>query len=119
MCLEMSSNKSLTSLYRFIAAHFQTHIICFFYTFISLTFFLAFGGFILPKRKTNIIIEKYIYKAYISFSTYFICYRCVPASMPGWLSWGFWMSPLTYAEISTALNEFLAPRWQMVKYLLR
>ncbi|KAG2536935.1 hypothetical protein PVAP13_9NG237000 [Panicum virgatum] len=77
-------HQSLTSLYRFIAAHFQTHIICFFYTFVSLTFFLAFGGFILPKP-----------------------------SMPGWLSWGFWMSPLTYAEISTALNEFLAPRWQM------
>nr|CAB3494159.1 unnamed protein product [Digitaria exilis] len=34
------------------------------------------------------------------------------ASMPGWLSWGFWISPLTYAEISTAINEFLAPRWQ-------
>lgn len=35
--------------------------------------------------------------------------------MPGWLSWGFWISPLTYAEISTAINEFLAPRWQKVK----
>jgi hypothetical protein len=32
--------------------------------------------------------------------------------MPGWLSWGFWISPLTYAEISTAINEFLEPRWQ-------
>nr|XP_034576554.1 ABC transporter G family member 50-like isoform X2 [Setaria viridis] len=45
--------------------------------------FLVFGGFILPKP-----------------------------SMPGWLSWGFWISPLTYAEVGTAINEFLAPRWQ-------
>ncbi|KAG1326103.1 Pleiotropic drug resistance protein 3 [Cocos nucifera] len=34
------------------------------------------------------------------------------ASIPGWLKWGFWVSPLTYAEIGLAVNEFLAPRWQ-------
>uniref|UniRef100_A0A2N9FVQ3 ABC transporter domain-containing protein n=1 Tax=Fagus sylvatica TaxID=28930 RepID=A0A2N9FVQ3_FAGSY len=34
------------------------------------------------------------------------------ASMPVWLKWGFWVSPLTYGEIGLSLNEFLAPRWQ-------
>ncbi|KAK4339776.1 hypothetical protein RND71_041238 [Anisodus tanguticus] len=34
------------------------------------------------------------------------------ASMPIWLKWGFWISPLTYGEIGLAVNEFLAPRWQ-------
>ncbi|KAF8682044.1 hypothetical protein HU200_045504 [Digitaria exilis] len=76
-------HQSVTSMYRFLAAHAQTPILCFFYSFASIAFFLVFGGFILPKP-----------------------------SMPGWLSWGFWISPLTYAEISTAINEFLAPRWQ-------
>ncbi|KAJ0079524.1 hypothetical protein Patl1_23908 [Pistacia atlantica] len=33
-------------------------------------------------------------------------------SMPGWLKWGFWVSPLTYGEIGLSGNEFLAPRWQ-------
>ncbi|XP_044500168.1 pleiotropic drug resistance protein 3-like isoform X3 [Mangifera indica] len=33
-------------------------------------------------------------------------------SMPVWLKWGFWVSPLTYAEIGVSGNEFLAPRWQ-------
>uniref|UniRef100_A0A7N2R0V3 ABC transporter domain-containing protein n=1 Tax=Quercus lobata TaxID=97700 RepID=A0A7N2R0V3_QUELO len=34
------------------------------------------------------------------------------SSMPVWLKWGFWVSPLTYGEIGLSLNEFLAPRWQ-------
>ncbi|XP_044483311.1 pleiotropic drug resistance protein 3-like isoform X2 [Mangifera indica] len=33
-------------------------------------------------------------------------------SMPLWLKWGFWVSPLTYGEIGLSGNEFLAPRWQ-------
>ncbi|OEL25422.1 ABC transporter G family member 50, partial [Dichanthelium oligosanthes] len=72
-----------SSLYRFIASYFQTPTASFFYLFLALTLFLMFGGFTLPKP-----------------------------SMPGWLNWGFWISPMTYAEISTVINEFQAPRWQ-------
>ena len=36
------------------------------------------------------------------------------ASLPTFLKWGFWISPLAYAEIGISLNEFLAPRWQKV-----
>ncbi|TXG49276.1 hypothetical protein EZV62_025151 [Acer yangbiense] len=35
-------------------------------------------------------------------------------SLPAWLQWGFWISPLTYAEIGVSVNEFLSPRWQKV-----
>lgn len=38
------------------------------------------------------------------------------ASLPDWLSWGFWICPLSYAEIGISVNEFLAPRWQKVKH---
>uniref|UniRef100_A0A0E0HJ07 ABC transporter domain-containing protein n=1 Tax=Oryza nivara TaxID=4536 RepID=A0A0E0HJ07_ORYNI len=76
-------HQSVTSLYRFIASYFQTPTASFFYLFLALTFFLMFGGFTLPKP-----------------------------SMPGWLNWGFWISPMTYAEIGTVINEFQAPRWQ-------
>ncbi|OEL14622.1 ABC transporter G family member 50, partial [Dichanthelium oligosanthes] len=76
-------HQSASSSYRFIASYAQTHILSFFYQFVSLELFLVFGGFVLPKP-----------------------------SMPGWLSWGFWTSPLTYAQITMAINEFLAPRWQ-------
>ena len=36
------------------------------------------------------------------------------ASLPAWLEWGFWISPLAYAEIGVSVNEFHAPRWQKV-----
>ncbi|KAL0006434.1 hypothetical protein SO802_013995, partial [Lithocarpus litseifolius] len=34
------------------------------------------------------------------------------SSMPVWLKWGFWVSPITNGEMGLFLNEFLAPRWQ-------
>ncbi|XP_022154233.1 pleiotropic drug resistance protein 3-like isoform X2 [Momordica charantia] len=33
-------------------------------------------------------------------------------SMPAWMEWGFWVSPISYGEIGLSINEFLAPRWQ-------
>ncbi|XP_010516996.1 PREDICTED: ABC transporter G family member 33 [Camelina sativa] len=35
--------------------------------------------------------------------------------MPGWLKWGFWVNPISYAEIGLSVNEFLAPRWQQMQ----
>ncbi|CAK9145272.1 unnamed protein product [Ilex paraguariensis] len=35
-------------------------------------------------------------------------------TLPVWLKWGCWLSPLTYAEIGASVNEFLAPSWQKV-----
>ncbi|KAL3714543.1 hypothetical protein ACJRO7_006458 [Eucalyptus globulus] len=38
-------------------------------------------------------------------------------SLPSWLRWGFWFSPVSYAELGVSVNEFLAPRWQKVSSL--
>ncbi|XP_020241545.1 pleiotropic drug resistance protein 3-like [Asparagus officinalis] len=70
------------SLFRFLASYFQTVVASSVSGTLSLLVLLVFGGFILPHH-----------------------------SMPGWLKWGFWCSPLSYAEIGLAVNEFLAPRW--------
>ncbi|KAG1346803.1 putative pleiotropic drug resistance protein 3-like [Cocos nucifera] len=67
------------SLFRFLASFFQTLVISSVSGTVSLLLMLLFGGFILPQP-----------------------------SMPGWLKWGFWISPMTYLVV----NEFLAPRWQ-------
>ncbi|GLJ08416.1 hypothetical protein SUGI_0088300 [Cryptomeria japonica] len=32
-------------------------------------------------------------------------------SIPKWLRWGYWCSPLVYAQSSLVLNEMLHPRW--------
>jgi hypothetical protein len=44
------------------------------------------------------------------------CVKIAIASMPNWLEWGFWLSPLSYAEIGLAETEFLAPRWLKVNF---
>jgi ABC-type multidrug transport system permease subunit len=31
-----------------------------------------------------------------------------------WWIWGYWISPLSYAQNAIAVNEFLAPRWKAV-----
>nr|XP_043619509.1 pleiotropic drug resistance protein 3-like isoform X2 [Erigeron canadensis] len=70
------------SLFRLLASVFQTVVASTTAASISILFLLLFGGFIIPH-----------------------------SSMPGWLKWGFWVCPLSYAEIGLAVNEFLSPRW--------
>ncbi|MQL82159.1 hypothetical protein Taro_014624 [Colocasia esculenta] len=33
--------------------------------------------------------------------------------IPSWLTWGHWVSPLTYGQNAVAVNEFLDERWSM------
>ncbi|CAI0395164.1 unnamed protein product [Linum tenue] len=78
---------SSVSLFRFIASVYQTHVVSMAAGSFAILFLLMFSGFVIAKRKRL-------------------------ASMPIWMKWVFWISPVTYGEISLSLNEFLAPRWQ-------
>ncbi|XP_021291929.1 pleiotropic drug resistance protein 3-like [Herrania umbratica] len=71
------------SMFRCIASLFQTIVASTTAGALAIMIILLFGGFILPRP-----------------------------SMPTWLGWGFWLSPLTYGEIGLTVNEFLAPRWE-------
>ncbi|EEE51482.1 hypothetical protein OsJ_32625 [Oryza sativa Japonica Group] len=73
------------SLFRCVASYFQTMVASTVGGTMSFLVILLFGGFIIPR-----------------------------SSMPNWLKWGFWISPLSYAEIGLTGNEFLAPRWLRV-----
>uniref|UniRef100_A0A0E0NFV7 ABC transporter domain-containing protein n=1 Tax=Oryza rufipogon TaxID=4529 RepID=A0A0E0NFV7_ORYRU len=70
------------SLFRCVASYCQTMMAGSVGGTMSFLVILLFGGFIIPRP-----------------------------SMPNWLKWGFWISPLSYAEIGLTVNEFLAPRW--------
>jgi len=35
----------------------------------------------------------------------------VTGEIPDWWVWAYWVSPLTYAFNSLAVNEMFAPRW--------
>ncbi|KAE9446707.1 hypothetical protein C3L33_21390, partial [Rhododendron williamsianum] len=71
------------SLFRFLASVFRTMVSSSASGSFAILYVFLFGGFMIPK-----------------------------ASMPTWLKWGFWASPLSYGEVGLAVNEFLAPRWQ-------
>ncbi|KAF6154956.1 hypothetical protein GIB67_018393 [Kingdonia uniflora] len=73
------------SMFRFIGSLCRTVVSSVTAGCFTLLVLLLFGGFIIPQP-----------------------------SLPSWLQWGFWVSPLTYGEIGLTLNEFLAPRWQTV-----
>ncbi|KAG5525539.1 hypothetical protein RHGRI_031994 [Rhododendron griersonianum] len=72
-----------TSLFRFLASVCRTMVASSTSGFLTVLFFILFGGFVLPKP-----------------------------FIPTWLKWGFWVSPFTYCQIGLTINEFLAPRWQ-------
>ncbi|XP_062144822.1 pleiotropic drug resistance protein 3-like isoform X2 [Alnus glutinosa] len=74
---------SSLSMFRFLASVFQNNNASMTAASFALLFLVVFGGFVINK-----------------------------SSMPAWLKWGFWVSPLTYGEIGLSVNEFLAPRWQ-------
>ncbi|RID62357.1 hypothetical protein BRARA_E01435 [Brassica rapa] len=76
-------NISCVSMFRAIAAIFRTFVASSIIGAISVLFLSSFGGFVIPK-----------------------------SSMPAWLEWGFWISPLSYAEIGLTANEFYSPRWR-------
>ncbi|XVF05898.1 hypothetical protein REPUB_Repub06bG0001600 [Reevesia pubescens] len=73
------------SMFRFLASVFQTAVASMTVGSFGILFLFLFGGFIITQP-----------------------------SMPVWLRWGFWVSPLTYGEIGLSVNEFLAPRWQRI-----
>ena len=40
----------------------------------------------------------------------------LPANIHTYWVWGFWISPLAYAQTALCANEFLAPQWQVVSH---
>ncbi|TKY54311.1 Pleiotropic drug resistance protein 3 [Spatholobus suberectus] len=84
--LLVTLHMSSTSMCRFLASVFKTDVAATTVGSLVLVLMFLFGGFILPR-----------------------------SSLPWWLRWGFWLSPLSYGEIGITLNEFLAPRWQKIQ----
>ncbi|CDY63360.1 BnaC07g50020D [Brassica napus] len=73
---------SCISMFRAIAATFRDFVLSTTIGTLSVVLLSLFGGFVLRKP-----------------------------SMPAWLQWGFWLSPLSYAEIAITSNEFFSTRW--------
>ncbi len=74
-----------SSMFRLIAGLCRTMVVANTGGTFALLIIFMLGGFIIPK----------------------------PQIKPWWL-WGYWSSPITYAEIAITVNEFLAPQWAKV-----
>ena len=110
------------SMYRCVASYCQTMVGSTMGGTMLLLLILLFGGFIIPRCKAFPWFHGFKLQARYSPSTIkqkfpntFLGQNGT-ASMPNWLKWGFWLSPLSYAEIGLTGNEFLAPRWLKVSF---
>ncbi|KAH6772588.1 pleiotropic drug resistance 9, partial [Perilla frutescens var. hirtella] len=83
MILVFAVHMTSASMFRFLASAFRNVVASTTAGSLSLLFAMLFSGFIIPRP-----------------------------SMPVWLKWAFWVSPLSYGEIGLSSNEFLALRWQ-------
>ena len=74
---------------------------------------MALGGYIISRGRTEILSLSAC--LYISFHTFihFSCY-IVTDDIPSWWIWGFWFSPLMYAQNAASNNEFLGHSWDKV-----
>ena len=44
-------------------------------------------------------------------------YLFIPADIKKWWIWGYWISPISYAQNAISTNEFLGPSWNEVSTL--
>jgi hypothetical protein len=44
-------------------------------------------------------------------------YLSLPADIKKWWIWGYWISPISYAQNAISTNEFLGPSWNKVSTL--
>ncbi|EFJ05502.1 hypothetical protein SELMODRAFT_137082 [Selaginella moellendorffii] len=71
-----------SAMFRFIAGVCRTMVVANTGGSVALLIVFMLGGFIIPR-----------------------------AEIPKWWIWGYWISPLTYAENAISVNEMLAPEW--------
>ncbi|KAL7119863.1 hypothetical protein ACP275_02G087500 [Erythranthe tilingii] len=83
MIVIFAAHMASISMFRFLASVFTTVVAATTAGSLAMLFILLFSGFMIPRP-----------------------------SMPVWLKWAFWISPMSYGEIALSANEFLAPRWQ-------
>ncbi|XP_038702840.1 pleiotropic drug resistance protein 3-like [Tripterygium wilfordii] len=90
-----------------ISRFFCQCILFFSFHFMSLSLFRLVAS-IFPTPVASSAVGNSAVFLLLLFSGFII----VKPSMPSWLKWGFWASPVSYGEIALSVNEFHAPRWQ-------
>lgn len=58
--------------------------------------------------------KHYPSKIFHSIISYSFSYFTMTVNIPNWWIWGFWFSPLMYAQNAASVNEFLGHSWDKV-----
>lgn len=70
---------------------------------------MALGGYIISRGQTKPFL------IFIFFCNFHLLSLFVETdSVPSWWIWGFWFSPLMYAQNAASVNEFLGHSWDKV-----
>jgi ABC-type multidrug transport system permease subunit len=85
MLLLFLMGQTAGSMFRLIAALCRTMVLANTVGFVFILLSFMLGGFVVPRP-----------------------------SIKKWWIWGYWISPLTYAQQAISVNEMLAPRWSTV-----
>lgn len=109
-----------SALFRLIAAVGRNLVVANTFGSFALLLLFALGGTVLSrgiKHKSSISwIEKGLHRD-ISFNSKLL--DDSSDKIKKWWKWGFWSSPLTYAQNAIVVNEFLGNNWKNVSLYLR
>ncbi|KAL8138808.1 hypothetical protein V2J09_004809 [Rumex salicifolius] len=100
-------NQVASGLFRFIGAAGRNYIVVnIIGSFTNLLLF-TLGGFILSRGKTTSVKDQCMNTKFFSLS------YCADNMKP-WILWGYWISPLMYAQNALGVNEFLGNSWSKI-----
>lgn len=74
---------------------------------------MALGGYIISRGLAD-ILQNLPCKIFCFTFTHFSSLHIVDR-IPRWWIWGFWISPLAYAQNAVSVNEFLGHSWEKVR----
>lgn len=76
---------------------------------------MALGGYIISRGETKSSYCFYLYlvKLHDKLMIHFL-FSVLTDRIPSWWIWGFWISPLMYAQDAASVNEFLGHAWDKV-----
>ena len=103
--LLLAINQMSSAIFRFIGGIARNMIVCNVIASFMLLVFMVLGGFILVRGKSS----------YFSLCSFFIN-QCISLfrlaeKIKKWWIWGYWISPMMYAQNAITVNEMLGRSW--------
>lgn len=101
------------SLFRFIGGAARNMIVANVFASFMLLIFMVLGGFILVRGKYSSFLPnspwQYRFFLYVNLPSFELAEK-----VKKWWIWGYWISPLMYAQNAISVNEFFGHSWDTI-----